>query len=111
MGNTLRVSTNSVHPSLQPPDTIGLQQQIPSAPKGTPQSEEVRRRIIESKTGREWFPPTPPELMPYLANLDEYGNTAIQPGAVFSVEPLSQGVQAGKYALSEAGLRYSFYQA
>jgi porin len=97
--------------SLHPPAFTGLQKQIPTAPKGSSQSEDVRQRILESKTGREWFAPTPPVLMPYLANLDEYGNTAIQPGPVFSVEPLSQAAQAGKYVLSEAGLRYAFYQS
>ena len=55
-----------------------------TAPKGSPQSEETHQRILESKTGREWFSPTPPALKPYLANLDEYGNTAIQPGPVFA---------------------------
>jgi porin len=110
-GNATRVATNEVSPSLHPPAAVGLPQQIPTAPKGTPQSDEVRQRILASQTGRQWFPPTPPVLMPYLANLDEYGNTAIQPGAVFATDPLSQGAQAGKYALSSAGLRYSFYQS
>jgi len=36
---------------------------------------------------------------------------AIQPGPVFPIEPLSQVAQAGKYALSDVGLRYSFYQS
>jgi hypothetical protein len=111
LGHTLTVSTNEVDASLHPPSSTGLQKQIPTAPKGTPQSDAVHQRILESKTGREWFPPTPPNLMPYLANLDEYGNTAVQPGPVFSVDPMSQAVQAGKYALSEAGLRYGFYQS
>ena len=110
-GHTIRISTNEVDASLYPPASNGLRNQIPSAPKGTPQSAGVHVRIVESKTGREWFPSTPPEMMPYLANLNEYGNTAIQPGPVFSVEPVSQAMQAGKYALSEAGLRYSFYQS
>ena len=110
-GKLVRVPTNAVDPSLHPPAAVGLEHQIPTAPKGTPQSEEVRQRIQQSKTGREWFPSTPPIMMPYPANLDEYGNTAIQPGPVFSIEPLSQSAQAGKYALSEVGLRYSFYQS
>ena len=111
LGNTTPVPTNEVHSSLHPPTSTGLGQQIPVPDKGTTQSDDVRERLIESQTGREWFPPTPPVLMPYLANLDEYGNTAIQPGPVFPTEPLSQVAQAGKYALSDAGLRYSFYQS
>ncbi len=111
LGRSVLVSTNEVHSTLQPPTTAGLKNQIPMSPKGTLQSKEVRQRIVDSKTGREWFPPTPPVMMPYLANLNDYGNTAIQPGPVFSVEPVSQAVQKGKYALSEIGLRYSFYQS
>lgn len=111
LGNITQVPTNEVHSSLHPPASTGLGQQIPVPAKGTTQSDNVRKRLIESKTGREWFPPTPPVIMPYLANVDEYGNTAIQPGPVFPIEPLSQVPQAGKYALSELGLRYSFYQS
>jgi len=110
LGNAIRVPTNEVPSSLHPPIGIGLEQQIPVAPKGTPQSDEVRERIVGSKTGRQWLPSTPPVMMPYLANLDEYGNTAIQQGAVFDFEPLFP-VQAGKYALSDLGLRYNLYQS
>jgi hypothetical protein len=111
LGRTVRVSTNEVHSSLHPPPATGLLKQIPTTLKGTPQSDDVRQRILESKAGREWFPTTPPTLMPYPANLDEYGNTAIQQGAVWQSDPLSRVAQAGKYALSEAGLRYSYYQS
>lgn len=111
LGHTVHTSTNEVNPLLLPPPSTGLSNQIPTAPKGTPQPEEIHRRIVESKTRREWLPPTPPVLMPYLANLDEYGNTAIQPGAVFPVDPLSKAPQAGKYAASDIGLRYSLYQS
>jgi hypothetical protein len=111
LGNITQVPTNEVPSSLHPPTSTGLGQQIPVPAKGTTQSENVRKRLIESKTGREWFPPTPPVIMPYLANVDEYGNTAIQPGPVFPTEPLTQVAQAGKYALSELGLRYSFIRA
>jgi len=113
-GNPIHVTTNKVDSALHPPAAVGLKQQIPTAPRGAPLAEEVRRRILDSKAGQEglqWFPSTPPVLTPYLGNLDEYGNTAIQPGAVFSTDPLSQGCQAGKYWLSGVGLRYNFYQS
>ena len=109
-GNATRVPTNELNSSLYPPASIGLGQQIPDTPKGTPQSDEVRDRILESKIGRQWLPTTPPVLMPYLANLDEYGNTAIQPGSVFVFEPVVPAA-AVKYALSDVGLRYSLYQS
>jgi len=111
LGNITRVPTNEVHSSLHPPTSTGIGQQIPVPAKGTTQSDSVRERLIESKTGRERFPPTPPVIMPYVTNVDEYGNTAIQPWPVFPIEPLSQVAQAGKYALSDLGLRYSFYQS
>jgi carbohydrate-selective porin OprB len=111
LGKPLRVSTNDVSSSLHPPASVGLGQQIPVSPKGAPMSDEVRQRILESKTDRQWFPTTPPVLMPYLANLDEYGNTAIQPGPVFSIEPFSEAAQSLKYGASELGLRYSLYQS
>src|SRR5262245_4414338 len=110
-GKARAFSTNEVSSALHPPAGISLRRQIPTGPKGAPQPQDVRERILESKAPREWFSPTPPMLKPYLANLDEYGNTAIQPGAVFAVEPLSQAAQAAKYAISEAGLRYYFYQS
>jgi len=73
--------------------------------------DSVRQRIAESKVGRQWFPTTPPVLMPYLAGLDEFGNTAIQPGAVFPIEPHSLFAQQAKYALSDIGLRYQLWQS
>jgi porin len=111
LGKSVQVSTNEVHSSLHPPASTGLRQQIPVAPKGAPMSDEVRQRILESKTGQQWFPTTPPVMMPYLANLDEYGNTAIQPGPLFAIEPFSAAAQAAKYWLSDLGLRYSLYQS
>jgi porin len=110
-GNVVPTPTNHVSFALQPPSTIGLTNQIPKPSRGTPQSEIVRQRILESKTGRPWFPNTPPVLMPYLASLDEQGNTALQPGGLISFDPLSQYPQAAKYWLSEYGLRYSFDQS
>ena len=110
-GRTVPVATNEAHALLHPPASTGLPKQIPTAPKGTPQSEAVSQRIRESKTGRERFPATPPSLAPYLANLDEYGNTAIQQGAVWESDPLTKLAQQGKYDLSDVGLRYSLYQS
>lgn len=49
--------------------------------------------------------------MPYLEGLDEFGNTALQPGGALSSDPISQLPQAAKYRLSELGLRYSFWQS
>lgn len=114
LGKTFPAPTNELHRSLHPPASLGWRQQIPTAPKGVPLSHEVRERIAASKTatnGVRWLPATPPVLKPYLGNLDEFGNTSLQPGAVFPVDPFSQAAQAGKYALSDAGLRYNAWQS
>jgi hypothetical protein len=114
LGRAVQVSTNEVTQSLHPPASVGLGQQIPAQPKGEAAPEEVARRIGWSKLDQpdwKWFPATPPVLMPYLANLDEYGNTAIQSGAVFPDDPLSPYPQSAKYWLSSQGLRYDFYQS
>ena len=110
-GKSIRVSTNDVAPSLHPPAPVGLGHQIPSPAKGAAMSKEVRQRIVQSKTDREWFPSTPPVLMPYLAGLDDFGNTALQEGALSPREPQSMLAQKAKYALSEVGLRYGFWQS
>ncbi len=114
LGNLIGVSTNEVDASLQPGSTNGMSRQLPATPKGVPMSEGVLQRIFQSKAGQtdlQWFPVTPPVLMPYLGNLDEEGNTALQPGAVFPKDPISPYIQAAKYALSDAGFRYTFYQS
>lgn len=110
-GNPVHVPTNEVPASLQPPASVGLGQQIPSPAKGASMPEETRQRILQSKTGREWFPTTPPVLMPYLGGLDDFGNTAVQEGALIPVEPQSLLAQKAKYALSDLGLRYSLWQS
>ena len=114
LGNVVRMSTNDVHRSLHPPPAVGSGRQIPATTKGAIQSEDVRQRIVESKSGLEtlqWFPVTPPVLAPYLSSLDDFGNTAVQPGGFFSTDPLSQMAQSGKYWLSGRGLREGFYQS
>src|SRR5262249_36754059 len=85
-GKDVLVPTNHVPPSLQPSEPADLQKQIPTTPKGKPLPESVQKRIAESKIGPEWFPTTPPILMPYLGSLDEFGNTAVQPGAAIPIE-------------------------
>lgn len=114
IGDVRAVGTNEVDSSLQPSSPDALKQQFPATPKGVPMGDQVLQRILDCKTalqGLQWFPCTPPVLMPYLANLDEEGNTAIQPGPLFATDPVSQYVQAAKYGLSDLGFRYTFYQS
>lgn len=114
LGRVVQVATNDVHRTLHPPLAIGVDGQLPSPAKGAPQTEAVRQRIAESKANQttlNWFPGTPPGLAPYLAGCDEFGNTATQPGGFFATGPFSQAAQAGKFWLSDVGLRESFYQS
>ena len=114
IGDVHIVSTNEVDRSLHPSAPQAFEEQLPATPKGVPMADEILQRIFKSKShleGLQWFSATPPVLAPYLANLDEEGNTAIQPGAVFPGDPLSQYPQAMKYSLSEIGFRYTFYQS
>lgn len=114
LGRTISVAPHEVDSSLHPPGTLKMERQLPTATKGVPQAEAVRQRIATSKSGQEsllWFPATPPMLAPYLGTLDEFGNTAVQPGGLFLTSPLSRWAQAGKYWLSDIGLRESFYQS
>ncbi|MFO1461948.1 MAG: carbohydrate porin [Verrucomicrobiota bacterium] len=110
-GAVLPNATNDPVASLTGAPGNPQRPQIPSPPRGAPQADEVRQRISDSKSGREWFPSTPPVLPAYLANIDEFGNTALQPGALFNLAPVSSALQSAKMELSEAGLRYNFYQS
>ena len=112
LGRAVKVPTNELPRALQPPAKIGLEGQIPEPTKGARLPGDVQRRIDEQArlaVGVEFFPSRQPRLMPYLASNDEYGNTAIKPGALIPFTPL-EFVQKGKYWLSEIGLRYSLQQ-
>ena len=104
------VPTNEVPSALLPTTGAGLEHQIPEPVAGASMSPEVLRRIHAGTNGFQFFPATPPRLMPYLASQDEYGNTAIRPGALFYFNWLEGPVQDAKYWLSEYGFRYSLQQ-
>ena len=113
LGRVVKVPTNEVPKELRPPADIGVEGQIPTPTKGAsiPSEVEERAQKTREKTGAfELFPSTPPRLMPYLASNDEFGNTAIRPGALILNTPLDTIVQGAKYRLSEIGLRYSLQQ-
>ena len=56
------------------------------------------------------LPAVPPRLPSYLFGIDEYGNTAIRPGALITYDPFDVLPQQAKYWASEYGLRYSLDQ-
>jgi len=94
---------------LLPPAGIGLKHQTPDPIQGVKVPDEVFLRRTEAGPF-QFFPPVAPRLMSYLASLDEYGNTALRPGALIPFFPLEPIVQGGKYLLAERGLRYSLEQ-
>ena len=111
-GRTLHISADELPKSLLPPKDARLENQIPTPIRGVPVSHHVLHRAAEARTNSwfQFFPAAPPPLMPYLAALDELGNTALQPGGLFSEMPLEPYVQRGKFWLSEHGFRYSLDQ-
>ena len=110
LGRVVAVPTNEVPSALRPTTGAGLERQIPSPTAGASVSPEVLRRIHAGTNGFQFFPAAPPPVMPYLASVDEYGNTAIHPGALFYFNWLEGPVQDAKYWLSEYGFRYSLQQ-
>jgi porin len=110
LGRVVQVPTNDVPVELQPPANVGLAGQIPNPTRGSSLPQEIMDRNRASTTNFQFFPASPPTLMPYLASQNEYGNTAIRPGPLFFFVPLEEPVQAGKYWLSEYGFRYSLEQ-
>jgi hypothetical protein len=110
LGRVVAVPTNEVPSALQPPSSIGVNQQIPNPTPGASMPFEIQERERAIPRRFRLFPATPPLLMPYLASQDEYGNTVIRPGALFFVDPLEGPVQGLKYWLSDYGFRYSLQQ-
>ena len=111
LGRVVKVPTNEVPSEFRPVAGVGMERQIPNPTAGSSMPLEILQRTHASAPGFHFFPATPPLLMPYLASQDEYGNTAIRPGALVSpFVPLEGPVQNGKYRLSEYGFRYSLEQ-
>ncbi len=107
VGHVVVMPASSLPESLLPPAQIGLEHQVPHAKTGTKLPPEVLQRIDASqKQGFTLFPAGQPKLMSYLGAQDELGNTAVAPGALFSVFPAEPLVQGAKYWLAEHGLRY-----
>jgi len=110
LGRVVSVPTNEVPSALQPPANVGLSRQIPNPTKGASLPPEILQRSRAGTNEFQFFPTTQTSLMSYLASQDEYGNTAIRPGALFFFAPLEGPVQGAKYWLSEYGFRYSLAQ-
>ena len=113
LGHTVHAATNQVPQPTHPPSAAGLPHQFSGALEGAKGSAEVLTRLDEARAGQvgwQLFPAVPPRLPSYLFSVDEYGNTAIRPGALITYDPLDVLPQYAKYWASEYGLRYSLEQ-
>ena len=114
LGNAVRTPTDSVAEGFRPSSSgLGLKHQTPHTHKGVKLSSEVLDKLEALWADLpkfQAFPQVPPRLMSYLYSNDEFGNTAIRPGALIDVAPLEPQVQGAKYRLSRYGLRYSLEQ-
>ena len=114
LGNAVRTPTDSVSEGFRPSSSgIGLKHQTPHTHKGVKLSSEVLEKLEALWADLpkfQAFPQVPPRLMSYLYSNDEFGNTAIRPGALIDVTPFEPQVQGAKYKLSRYGLRYSLEQ-
>ena len=113
LGEPVNLPTNAMPRGLLPRPALGLKSQDPSPLRGDSLPEPVLQRLEESREGKDvlkFFPPYQPQLMPYIATVDQLGNTAIKPGPLLPSSPLDVGVQQAKYWASAAGLRYSLQQ-
>jgi hypothetical protein len=110
LGRLVQEPASELPSQLHPPAAIGFQGQVPEPTRGSMMPQEILQRTRENATRFEFFPAFPPPLMPYLASQDEFGNTAIHPGALLPVFPLEPLIQGAKYRLSQIGLRYSLDQ-
>ncbi|HUC83681.1 MAG TPA: carbohydrate porin [Candidatus Acidoferrales bacterium] len=110
MGRLVVVPTNQVPSSYRPPSNLGTSDQIPTPARGTLAPAAILARARQAVSHAEFFPAVPPALMPYLSSQDEYGNTAITPGSLFSTFPFEPWVEGAKYQLSTLGFRYTLQQ-
>jgi hypothetical protein len=91
LGNAVRVPTNALPKGMLPPAAVGLEHQFPVLLEGANPPPEVRGRhaaALEGLTGFDVFPAVSPWLMPYLAGVDEFGNTAFKPGPLIPSTPV-----------------------
>jgi porin len=112
-GQLVVAPTNAVSSQLLPPSGISITNQIPSPNPGTPIPGPVQERERNQRAGRDqfqFFPPFSPQLASYLASVDQFGNTALKPGALIPRAPNDIFPQRAKYWASEVGLRYSLQQ-
>jgi carbohydrate-selective porin OprB len=115
LGRTVSTPLSKVAPGFQAQTVLGRRYQTPSTKRGVRVPDKTLEKLDSIwqtlPSNVEFFPAAPPRLQPYLYNLDQQGNTAAAPGALFGAFPgIEPEVQQRKYWLSSYGLRYSVAQ-
>jgi hypothetical protein len=104
LGHTVHLDTNQVARPMQPLATTLLPHQFSGALEGVKAPVEALTRLVEarvSQLGLQLFPAVPPRLPSYLSGVDDYGNTAIRPGALITYDPFDVLPQYANYWASE----------
>ncbi|MFO1460756.1 MAG: carbohydrate porin [Verrucomicrobiota bacterium] len=113
LGRAVLLPTNSIPADLLPENAATLIRQLPLLLPGSRAPSVVRSRheaALSGDSGLEFLPATPPLLPPYLTSLDEFGNTALKPGAMFPAPPFDRILQNAKFKLSDYGFRFTLAQ-
>ena len=113
MGQLTIIPTNRISRHLLPPVRIGMTNQVPEPTRGMVVPAPIREREEAQQARRDtlrFFPSYTMPLAPYLEGQDDFGNTALKPGALIPWTPIDAAAQQMKYWSSEAGLRYSLKQ-
>lgn len=74
-------------------------------------AEQARHQKKAGQGAWVWFPSNQPPMGKALAPIDQFGNTAIQPGAILKNGPITDLNQKLKYYLSNGGFDYSLHMA
>jgi hypothetical protein len=83
LGRPVPTPVERLPEGLRPRSEANRNNQTPPTHKGAKAPEELGEKLDSLREGLpeyEWFPAVSPALMPYLYNLDEFGNTVARPG-------------------------------
>ena len=95
-----------------PPTTVQDVDPDQSMKQDRPESEaEPLAGPFAQQQGFSLFPKEQPKLMPYLANVNLYGDSCLQKDAVISGDPLSIAAEGVKKAMAGYGINYAIWQS
>lgn len=114
-GDSIFVENEDVLPALL---QLSPKEQIPMPVAGRLLHPKVQERMTqaylaqqENNSSCQWFPSHQPPMGAVIGGIDEFGNTANQPGALFKSAPVSNVNQSFKKWASTGGFDYSMHWA